>query len=187
MNYITDETWPFKIKHTFTNQTGACNARNIALEQVTSNWVFFADDDIRFDEAFLKNCTFNVSKYNQDAITLACLRKDDIKKDEMPLQWLTFGSGCSFVNAKILKGLKFNMKYEFGFGEDAEFGMQLRNIGIDVMYCHHPYLLHLKAPIGGFRTKHIYPWDIEEIKPKPAPTVMLFETSNKNCKPGFWL
>ena len=179
LNYIIDEDWPFKIKHTFTHQTGACNARNIALEQIISDWVFLADDDIRFENSFLKECLFNVEKYNQQAITLACLRLNDEKKNGEPIQWGAFGSGCSFVKANVLKELNFNMQYEFGFGEDAEFGMQLRNNGTDVVYCYSPTLLHLKAPIGGFRTKHIHPWDVEKIKPKPSPTVMLFETANK--------
>jgi len=179
LNYIIDEDWPFKIKHTFTHQTGACNARNIALEQIISDWVFLADDDIRFENSFFKGCIYNVEKYNQQAITLACLRLNDEKKVGKPIQWGAFGSGCSFVKGNVLKKLKFNMQYEFGFGEDTEFGMQLRNIGTDVVYCYSPSLLHLKAPIGGFRTKHIHPWDIEKIKPKPSPTVMLFEATNK--------
>jgi len=179
LNYILDEEWPFKILHTFTHQTGACNARNIALEQIMSDWVFLADDDIRFENSFLKECIYNVGKYNQQAITLACLRLNDDKKDGKPIQWGAFGSGCSFVKRNTLKGLKFNMQYEFGFGEDAEFGMQLRNNGTDIVYFYSPSLLHLKAPIGGFRTKHIHPWDIEKIKPKPSPTVMLFEETNK--------
>ena len=35
-------------------------------------------------------------------------------------------------------------------------------------------LLHLKAPIGGFRTKPVLRWQNDEIQPKPSPTVMLF-------------
>jgi glycosyltransferase involved in cell wall biosynthesis len=178
LDYLND-TWPFTIDHTFTHQTGACNARNIALSKIESEWVFFADDDIRFDESFIDKCFVNVATYFQNAITVACLRNKDKIKSGTPFQWGFFGSGCSFVNRKVLDNLFFNMQYEFGFGEDAEFGMQLRNTGTDILYCYTPSLLHLKAPIGGFRTKHVHPWDIEIIKPKPSPTVMLFETVHK--------
>lgn len=180
LNYLIEEDWPFEIRHTFIHQTGACNARNIALEQVQSNWVFFADDDIRFENDFLEKCCENVEKYALKVITLACLRKNDEIKIGAPMQWSGFGSGCSFVKSKVLNGLEFNMQYEFGFGEDSEFGMQLRNNGSDVVYFHSPSLLHLKAPVGGFRTKHINPWDTEKIKPKPSPTVLLFEKVNKS-------
>lgn len=33
LDYLTTEEWPFTIKHTFTHQAGACNARNIALDR----------------------------------------------------------------------------------------------------------------------------------------------------------
>jgi GT2 family glycosyltransferase len=67
------------------------------------------------------------------------------------------------------------MGFEFGFGEDADFGMQLRNLGVDVLYIPNPEILHLKAPIGGFRTKPVLAWHSDAIQPKPSPTVMLFK------------
>jgi GT2 family glycosyltransferase len=36
---------------------------------------------------------------------------------------------------------------------DNDFGMQLRNQGHDVLYLPEPQILHLKAPMGGFRTE----------------------------------
>ena len=66
------------------------------------------------------------------------------------------------------------MGFEFGFGEDADMGMQLRNNGYDVLYISTTTILHLKAPIGGFRTKPILRWQEDEIQPKPSPTVMLY-------------
>ncbi len=42
------------------------------------------------------------------------------------------------------------------------------------MYFPHIKLVHLKAPIGGFRTKVVKPWENENIQPKPSPTIMLF-------------
>jgi GT2 family glycosyltransferase len=67
------------------------------------------------------------------------------------------------------------MRFENGFGEDADFGMQLRNKGVDVLYLPQPQILHLKAPVGGFRSKPVLPWEDEVIQPKPSPTVMLFK------------
>jgi hypothetical protein len=45
---LINQTWPFNIRHKFTHQTGACNARNLALSHVESEWVFFNDDDNKF-------------------------------------------------------------------------------------------------------------------------------------------
>ncbi len=67
------------------------------------------------------------------------------------------------------------MGFEFGYGEDGNFGMQLRNNGTDILYVPSIQLLHLKAPVGGFRQKHNFLWAVEDPKPKPSPTVMLYK------------
>jgi hypothetical protein len=56
--------------------------------------------------------------------------------------------------------------------------MQLRHQGHDVLYFPHPEILHLKAPIGGFRTKPQLLWIDDKVQPKPSPTVMLYILSN---------
>src|SRR5690606_24379085 len=50
---IHNKNWPFEIVHQFIHNTGACKARNIALQEVTSKWIFFADDDIRLSPEIL--------------------------------------------------------------------------------------------------------------------------------------
>jgi hypothetical protein len=45
----------FNIRHIFTHQTGACNARNLALSHVESEWVFFNDDDNKFSCDLIEN------------------------------------------------------------------------------------------------------------------------------------
>jgi hypothetical protein len=57
--------------------------------------------------------------------------------------------------------------------------MQIRNRGYDVIYLPEPAILHLKAPMGGFRTKPKLDWHEEPIAPKPSPTVMLFALLHK--------
>ncbi|MGX7668114.1 glycosyltransferase family 2 protein [Flavobacterium pedocola] len=176
LDYLTDGTsWPFQIKHIFTHQSGACNARNLALKEVSGKWVFLADDDIRFSKDLLENCLVNAFLYKGKAMTLACLRENDRPYIHEVKQWGTFGSGCSFVPAEALSGLTFDTRFEFGFGEDADFGMQLRNHGNDVLYFPQPQLLHLKAPVGGFRVKPVLAWSQEPIPPKPSPTIMLYK------------
>jgi glycosyltransferase involved in cell wall biosynthesis len=174
LDYLTAEVWPFAIKHIFTHQAGACNARNIALSQISSEWVFFADDDIRIENDFFQKVLKEINKYGIKAVTLKCYQKGESQTDTNVFQWGTFGSGCSIVLADSLHHCKFRMGYEFGFGEDGDFGMQLRNQGIDVLYLPDPAILHLKAPMGGFRTKSVLQWQNERVQPKPSPTIMLY-------------
>lgn len=175
LDYLTTEDWPFAIKHTFTHEAGACNARNIALAQIKSEWVFFADDDIRVAVDFIQKALKQINDFGIEAVSFRCFQKGQKKSYGAVFQWASFGSGCSFVLAEGLKNCSFHMGYEFGFGEDGDFGMQLRHQGHDVLYLPEPEILHLKAPVGGFRTKPALQWQNDEIQPKPSPTIMLYQ------------
>lgn len=180
LDYLHNEEWPFIIKHTFTHQSGACNARNIALKQIISEWIFFADDDIRIGKNFLQTTLEEIKKLGVKTVSISCLRKEEKQIFKNIFQWGSFGAGCSFVAAASLKDCKFKMGYEFGFGEDSDFGMQLRNRGYDILFLPQPKILHLKAPIGGFRTKPVLEWHKDDIQPKPSPTVMLYIISHNS-------
>ncbi|CAM2837899.1 Glycosyltransferase, GT2 family [Flavobacterium succinicans] len=174
LDYLKNEYWPFKIKHTFTHQAGACNARNLALEQVESEWVFMADDDVRIEAQFLEKGLSFAKLYAAKALTFGCYQANysEEKKIKHTMQWSSFGSGCSIVRLKENNELRYDTSLEFGYGEDTEFGLQLRNEGIDVVFTPYPEILHLKAPLGGFRTQPVLQWHKEAIQPKPSPTVM---------------
>ncbi|WP_418603360.1 glycosyltransferase family 2 protein [Hwangdonia sp.] len=179
LNFIENEKWPFSIVHKFIHQTGACNARNLALKETTSNYVFFADDDIRFNENLLLNSINFMHENYINAMTLSCLRKDEVEVFKTTFQWSSFGSGCSIVKRNVLNKTEFNVAYEHGFGEDADYGMQLRNLGLDIIYYPKETIMHLKAPVGGFRVPHKHPWQKElEVQPKPSPSVMLYRLNN---------
>jgi GT2 family glycosyltransferase len=175
LDYLTIETWPFNIKHQFIHQTGACHARNLALHQVASEWVFLADDDNRLSEEVIEKIFYHIKKYGVEVITTKYIQPNELSNCNSVISWPTFGAGNSFLKSSLLKNVAFNTAYEFGYGEDADFGMQLRNLGQDILYVPEPSITHLKAPIGGFRTKPKLAWQEDTIQPKPSPMVMLFK------------
>lgn len=175
LGYITTQKWPFLIQHIFTHQSGACNARNLALHQTESEWVFLADDDNRFTPNLLVDVFKLIKQFGNSVVTVSYPQMNERKKYFNVIQWLTFGAGNSIIKRDLLEKVKFNMALEFGYGEDGDFGMQLRNIGTDILYLPEPEILHLKAPVGGFRTKPILKWQNEAIQPKPSPTIMLYK------------
>lgn len=179
LDYLKNQRWPFIIKHIFTHQAGACNARNVALNQVESEWVFLADDDNRFESSLLEEVFFKIEQYGSSAVTTAYPQKKESKLNSNVIQSPTFGAGNSFVKREFLASIKFNMGFEFGYGEDNDFGMQLRNQGQDVLYLPEPQILHLKAPMGGFRTKPSLAWHNDQVQPKPSPTVMLYQMKHQ--------
>ena len=174
LDFIENQDWPFAIKHQFTHQTGACNARNIGIPLVESEFTFFADDDIVFENDLLEKAIETFRSTGNEIFLVACLLEYQSVIPQPPRQFAVFGAGHAFVKSTCFKDVRFNMAYEFGFGEDNDFGMQLRNRGFDILFISTFKILHLKAPIGGFRTKPKLKWQEDAIQPKPSPTVMLF-------------
>ena len=56
--------------------------------------------------------------------------------------------------------------------------MAISACSYDALYLPEPEILHLKAPVGGFRTKPVLRWHNDTVQPKPSPTVMLYQTMN---------
>ena len=166
--------WSFEIVHIFTHKTGACMARNRALEKVTAEWIFFADDDIRLEKEVLTKTIEEADRLGISCINLNCIQPGEETIFHKIKQWGSFGSGTSFVRSEFAKGLWFSEVFEHGYGEDADFGMKLREAGCDIIYDPNLQTRHLKAPIGGFRKKPVLVWEKETPKPKPSPTLMLF-------------
>lgn len=177
LDYLQKEFWPFQIKHTFTHQTGACNARNLALAETESEWVFMADDDIRIHDTFLKEAFELIDNDGTEQVTFGCYKPGylESKKEKQKTQWDSFGSGCSIVKSENLKSVSYNLSFEHGYGEDSDYGAQLRNLGFDILFSTKPEITHLKAPVGGFRSKPVLAWAKDVIQPKPSPTVMLYK------------
>lgn len=173
LDYLTNEAWPFKIKHTFTNQSGVCNARNLALSQVESEWTFLGDDDNRFDSNLIETLFNRINKYGVQVGTTVYLQANEVQTYLKTAQTSIFGGGNSIIKSSLIQKVKFNLNYEFNYGEDTDFGMQLRNLGEDVVYFADIKIDHLKAPIGGYRTKVTHPWSDDNIVPKPSPTIQL--------------
>lgn len=172
LDYLTTEEWPFVIKHTFTHQSGACNARNVALAQVSSEWVFLNDDDNRFDHNLIHDIFYKIEQFGIEVATTSYIQPNEKLVYKTIHQSGIFGSGNSFVKTSCLQNVSFSMALEFGYGEDTDFGLQLRHQGFDVIYFPEPSILHLKAPFGGFRIKPEFAWKDEIIQPKPSPTIM---------------
>lgn len=182
LDFLQTAEWLFPIKHLFTHQTGACNARNLGILETNSYWTFLADDDISIKTNFSQLVLSQLNNYEDSAATINCHLKNEKQVFNHLHQWNTFGSGSSFVKTSDIKKCRFDKGFEHGFGEDADFGMQLRNNGIDILYFPSPKVLHHKAPLGGFRTKPILAWQSQKVAPKPSPTVMLYQMKHSTAE-----
>ncbi|MCF7568971.1 glycosyltransferase family 2 protein [Sabulilitoribacter arenilitoris] len=178
LDYIKNEKWSFNIKHKFIHQTGVCNARNIALNLVESEWTLLGDDDNRFEPNLIECFFIETEKTGANVGTSVYLKPDEKQTYFKTTQTSIFAGGNSFLKSELTKKVKFNLNFEHNYGEDHEFGMQLRHLGEDIIFYPNIKIKHLKAPFGGFRTNFVHPWGNEETPPKPSPTLMLLYLKN---------
>ncbi len=181
LDYLQSKSWPFKIKHHFIHQTGVCNARNLALSEVKSEWTFLGDDDNRFEPNMLETLFEGIAQTGVKVATTVYIQPHETQTYMKTSQTSIFGAGNSMLRSDLLKKVKFDNKYEFNYGEDTDFGMQLRHIGEDVVFLPNVKITHLKAPIGGYRTKIKQLWDEDKVTPKPSPTIMLLKQNYFNA------
>ena len=148
-------------------------ARNIGLKEVRGDWVFFADDDIRLSPNLLHRSLLEASRLEINCLNLNCRQPGEHTIFTKIKQWGSFGSGTSLVKRIFAVQNKFSEVFEHGYGEDADYGMKLRNSGCDIIYHPDLQIQHLKAPVGGFRKKPVLEWEKEDPLPKPSPTLMI--------------
>ena len=178
LDFIYTQSWPFQIDHELIQSVGACKSRNIAISKSSADWVLFFDDDLRVPKHFTQDVQKFLIRTQAKAVTFSCLQTNEIEQLENYKQWRTFGSGCSIVHKEIVKKCEFDLALEHGYGEDMDYGSQIRNAGYDVIYAPKIQLVHLKAPIGGFRSLRKFPWSEENISPKPSPQIMYNRSKN---------
>ena len=167
-----NKEFPFQIIHKFIHQTGACNARNLALDQIESEWVFFCDDDNKLESDLLERAISEIRKYGVEVLNTAYIQPGESRIYKDVKQWGAFGAGNAIALSRAVKDKRFSMVFEHSYGEDVDFGMQLRMLGNDIIYHPNLEIIHLKAPMGGFRMKPNLPWNSELYLPKPAPALM---------------
>ncbi|WP_347410300.1 glycosyltransferase family A protein [Christiangramia sp.] len=174
IEHLDNNTWKFNLNIITLDTAGVCKARNIGLNLVTSNWIFFADDDIRFSPGLLEKGMTEAAKFDCEAINMNCKQEGEKTIFHNIKQWGSFGSGTSLVKNKFARKCNFSEIFEEGYGEDADYGMQLRNLGCDIIYHPEIQILHLKAASGGFRSIINEESTKSKEFPKPAPTIMAF-------------
>ena len=107
LDFLKEEVWPFQIEHVFTHKTGACQARNRALELVKSKWCFLNDDDNRFRSDLIEKAIGYLKKFKCKAILTFYPIKTESKSYFNISQTTIFGSGNSIVASEVLEKVKF--------------------------------------------------------------------------------
>lgn len=174
LGFLGGQTWPFDVLHIVTSKVGACHARNLGLDEVAADWVFFADDDIRLDPTFVEEALVQAESHRGSALCFNTITEGRPPPSSEPLAQVSrFGTAGAMVERLAIGAIRFDLALEHGYGEDYEFGMRLAASGTDILHVPAPVVRHLKADVGGFRYRVALPWDGDDPAPKPSPMVLL--------------
>ena len=168
-----DGVWPFELVPRTVEWTGACRARNLALQEVRSPWVLFLDDDVRLAPGTVTQLLALARAYGVGAVNASVFlphQAAEAGPGGLPGVWSTFGTCAALVETAALREAgPFDERLEGGYGEDKELGIRLRQAGCSVLYAPAVRVLHLKATAGGFRHEVRFPWQREPVQPRPSP------------------
>lgn len=172
---ISPKDYNWELEHLVTNEIGACNARNLGLDKAKSDLVFLCDDDNKLEPSVLENLVNVLVKYDLDVVNTAYPQPGESIIFKEMKQWASFGSGNALLNRKKTGKIRFDTALDGGYGEDVDFGYQLRKNGNDIIYTPEVVIQHLKSAEGGFREilKHTQKEENIEKDPKPSPSVMV--------------
>ena len=174
------QAYPFALEHQCIHTLGACNARNLALAACQSDWVFLADDDIEMEAKLLDQARKFLAQSQAKMLSFRVVHAGEKKPGQAKTIHHRFGSGCTFMQR--IPGLRFDMRFEKGYGEDLDFGVQARKLlGSHVLQNDQLQLFHHKAPAGGFRFPKEHPWHAAGDQPKPAPHMMAYYLKNASA------
>ncbi len=196
--------YPFDLRVVWQEEKGSCRQRNVGIAISRGDYILFGDDDLRLPPEFIANHVRFLQTRKVDAATGLDIRAgnhlenlSDLARREKtyPNRWLSgvsmymSNSNAIVARQKVLDCIGNDLNYEGGYGEDNDFGLMLIKSGTLLLHNPHALLLHLKPPVGGYRTwgqqakvtgtaRKQLPWELGEpvkrIKPLPAPTVMYY-------------
>ncbi|MEP3837192.1 MAG: glycosyltransferase [Algibacter sp.] len=167
VQYYKPENFKFDIKVKWQTSKGSCRARNEAINMCTSDYIIFADDDIRILPDFVENTIKVLQTYNASACNGLDIMADhtnqnldDLKEKLSKLKenrWKVgvahlFSNANSCVKRTVVENLVGNdVNFDGGYGEDADFGLRILKQG--EVLINNPFSpnLHLKPPVGGYR------------------------------------
>lgn len=164
------------IKVIWQEEKGQSIARNKAIGEAQSEWLFFADDDSEYAPNAMEQHLRLLLQKQGDASTGLSLPPFDYTVPEeykhVRIAY-NFDTGNALIRkSAILEVGGFDRNYDFGKGADTDLGIRLYLKGFLVLHNPLARRLHYKAATGGLREYGVL-WETRQLnclKPNPAPT-----------------
>ena len=165
--FYRQEDFPFEVKVHWQTTKGSCIARNEAIDLCTSDYIIFADDDIRILPDFVENHIRFLQTYKVPACNGLDIMAENIHQNlndlknrlnEIETTRWKVGATAMFSNANSVVERKWiekivgnDINFDGGYGEDADVGLSVLKKGGIVLFNPFSANLHLKPPTGGYR------------------------------------
>jgi glycosyltransferase involved in cell wall biosynthesis len=157
-------------------EPGICSGRNECLARATGDYVWFVDDDSRFDARNLEMHLRVLVAYNADVSVGPAYTKGrpELAPEQRDVKCAFMDCGTTLVRRELLvKTGGFDMQYNLYLrGEDNDLGIRFIREGGVMLNNPHAKRFHYLAPVGGSRTKgspHIFKrWSL---MPRPVQSV----------------
>ena len=136
-------------------QAGQCSSRNLALQQATSDWILFVDDDDEIPADLIEShlgCAARHAGY------VSCGVAHETGAGPLPRDFTyqrlsdVFPTNNTLIHRRVLeKSGLFDLAYEHGQRADGDLGMRIYLGGERMLLNPHISVLHHHAPTGGLR------------------------------------
>lgn len=157
-------------------EPGICSGRNACLARATGDYVWFVDDDSRFDARNLEMHLRVLAAYGGDVSVGPAYTKGrpELAPEQRDIKCGFMDCGTTLVRRDLLQRVGgFDMQFNLYLrGEDNDLGIRFVRDG--ALMLNNPYAkrFHYLAPVGGSRTKgsaHIFSrWSL---RPRPVQSV----------------
>jgi len=157
-------------------EVGICSGRNACLARAKGDFIWFVDDDSRFDARNLEMHLRSLVAYGADVSVGPAYTKE--RSDLVPSQAQTMcgfmDCGTTLVRRALLAEVGgFDMEFNQHLaGEDNDLGIRFLRAGGLMLNNPHAKRFHYLAPVGGSRSKgsaHVFRrWSV---RPRPVQSV----------------
>ena len=167
---------------------GTCGSRNACLRRATGNFVWFVDDDSRFDANNLEMHLRAMEAYGADVSVGPAYTKSrpELHAEQRELACGFMDCGTTLVRREMLEASGgFDMEFnQYLAGEDAEIGVRFVRAGGLMVNNPLAKRFHYLAPIGGARRSknNVHRWTRWTLLPRPVQS--LYYTAHRHFEPS---
>ncbi|GEM_PF-1336304 len=175
--YVPFSDLPLKVIYLQPEQRGTCGSRNACMQAASGDYIWFVDDDSRFDARNLENHLRLLEAYDADvSVGPAYTRtRPDLHGYQAEVSSSFMDCGTTVCRTAIVeKAGGFDMQYNNSLPqEDGDIGDRFLIAGGVMLNNPHARRFHYLAPVGGARSSpnNVHRWRRWSGMPRPTQAV----------------